>query len=173
MITIKNLSVTDIRKLNEPKGFYASAVPALDQDYVGLVSFAQRYGLPNSGLIKDPHITVMYSSTLPKEPKLQYSIYGNTVVDHFEYWEGHDKAGYVVAKLNSEPLKTIHQELKQLGCTHSFEEYSAHITLHDSIGVANVQLLDNINRANRDLKKYSGINILSINLSYLVYDDLR
>ncbi len=79
------------------------------------------------------HCTIMYSKdAIPKEvvdSNLGSIKAFKAYVQRIESWEGHDKKGYITLKLNSIELNKRHNFWKQAGATHSFEDYTPHITL--------------------------------------------
>lgn len=83
----------------------------------------------------DIHCTVMYSTkNIPENIAKQYSKEVYTASpDHFEFWEGHDKTGYLVLKLTSDDLSMEHSRLKCAGCKPTFDNYSPHITIANPI----------------------------------------
>lgn len=80
---------------------------------------------------EDYHCTVMWSKIVPTctdyDPDMDYI----ARLDHFEYWDGHDKDGYLVAVLTSPSLHHLHKQWVRRGARHSFEDYTAHVTLLD------------------------------------------
>lgn len=110
------------------EGLYISVVP--DKESLQKLSeFCKR----NFGKVdlEDIHCTLMYSEVgiargvALKFSKPRYIAYA----DYFEYWEGHDKAGYLVLKLRSEELEEEHSRLKVAGCKPTYDIYSPHITI--------------------------------------------
>lgn len=79
----------------------------------------------------DFHCTVIWSKVSPNrtdvDPKMDYL----ARLDHFEYWDGHDKDGYLVAVLTSPSLLHRHKQWKSRGAVSSFPDYCAHVTLAD------------------------------------------
>lgn len=81
------------------------------------------------------HVTLMYSREhAPDVFHLEnmfadplHSIHAKP--SRLEYWNGHDNDGYVVLHLESEDLHRRHAHYKEIGCTHSFEDYAPHMTV--------------------------------------------
>lgn len=79
------------------------------------------------------HCTVMWSKVVPNcegidvDPDMDYV----AKLDHFEYWDGHDKDGYLVAVLTSPGLSHRHTQWKLRGAVSSFPDYVSHVTLAD------------------------------------------
>lgn len=78
----------------------------------------------------DVHCTVMYCTTpINKDQAENFSRDNYTAyIKNIDFWEGHDKKGYLVAKLVSPQLESEHNRLKKLGCSPTFD-YSPHVTL--------------------------------------------
>ncbi len=110
------------------EGFYSAV--HLDTNSHDILS---KFCIDNFGvdLPDDVHCTVMYSTkSIDKQDGINYSkpVY-QAYVDHFEFWPGHDKAGYLVLKLVSSDLQDEHMRLKRCGCKPTFDNYSPHITI--------------------------------------------
>jgi hypothetical protein len=83
----------------------------------------------------DLHCTLIYSKTQDAsgkevvessvDPKFRRSAGITEIV----FWEGHDKTGYLVAKLKSEALHTRHSMYRDLGFEPTFPDYEPHMTL--------------------------------------------
>lgn len=76
------------------------------------------------------HCTVMQSR---EGAPLSYSIDPSTRfvsrLKNFEFWEGHDNAGYLVATLQSTDLTARHHYWVAAGADHRFGAYVPHVTL--------------------------------------------
>lgn len=78
----------------------------------------------------EAHMTIMYSrSETIDEDQLQTPDSITALPIKFEYWDGHDKDGYLVLKMVSEPASHFHQHLLDLGAEHSFDDYTPHMTI--------------------------------------------
>lgn len=101
----------------------------------------------NVELTKDVHCSVMYSTTCVdsaqarKFSKQKYVAF----LDHIEFWDGHDHAGYLVLKLKSDDLVEEHNRLKQLGCKYTFDKYTPHITLVTPYKLKDKNILKEVN----------------------------
>lgn len=112
-------------------GLYVSVTP------VGMISVLSRlreFRIPNLYGISKLHATLLYSRdrapALVVAQQLLTSGQGTRYPAKpikFEYWEGHDKVGYLVLKLESKALVERHKEWAELG-QHSFE-YTPHMTI--------------------------------------------
>ena len=88
---------------------------------------------------EEMHCTIMYSRDdaphsirviqLLDAPPFSYKAW----TDKLDYWDGHDGKGYLVLRLTSHDLAVRHEQYKDLGCTHSFPNYEAHITIASDI----------------------------------------
>lgn len=67
----------------------------------------------------------------------------------FEYWDGHDKDGYLVLKMISEPAQKLHDHILMLGAEHSFKEYSPHMTIIHGISEYKSNIIKWINEINK------------------------
>ena len=76
-------------------------------------------------------------------------------VDHVEYWEGHDKDGYAVFKLQSPGAAGLNGVLIACGAKHSFDNYQAHMTIHGKVGPKTAEVEAWIDRINAFLKSTS------------------
>jgi len=122
---------------------------------------------------KELHCTVIYSekhvSDLDAVRSYSRKIYEATA-DQIKWWEGHDKAGYLVLGLTSQQLSDEHIRLKKLGCEPTFDEYSPHITLMTPIRFESLeQLKYNIRLGNLTLRR----NPLELQFDSQNVDDLR
>ena len=82
------------------------------------------------------HCTVMWSKVAPHTPRAaNYAFRGVATIDRLDFWKGHDSQGYVVAILNSPDLQKLHNEWGERGCSHSFADYTPHVTLADDLGL--------------------------------------
>jgi hypothetical protein len=76
------------------------------------------------------HCTVIYSATARPTDYIAdpfRKLIGT--LSHFEFWDGHDNSGYVVAKLVSPDLKERNRYWTERGAVHSFEDFTPHVTL--------------------------------------------
>ena len=107
--------------------------------------------------ISEFHCTIMYSKKdAPHSIRITKFLNSGPFTfkawsDQVDYWEGHDKAGYLVLKLTSRDLDMRHEQYQDLGCKHSFPEYEAHITLADNV-TSKPKNLAKINQMLKSLK---------------------
>ena len=104
------------------------------------------------------HCTIMYSqAALRVSPQralatnlpMQKAFFEARVVG-IDWWEGHDKEGYLVAKLVSSQLQARHKVWQMLGAVPTFSPYSPHITLLK--GPASYQFANQVESFNLALK---------------------
>jgi hypothetical protein len=96
---------------------------------------------PNT-LRDHPHVTLVYSRDADIDIEEDFDLRGLAVeypkvvakVVGVEYWEGHDKDGYAVAKLDCPDAADINSLLRVAGAKHSFDEYQAHMTICGKVG---------------------------------------
>lgn len=111
-------------------GCYVSVNPDVDST-MKLVDWAQRLGFWLDPVQEAKlHCTVVYSK---EGSPLSYKIDPQTTytarLSGFEFWEGHDNAGYLVATLISPALTDRHNYWTSAGADHGFNEYLPHVTL--------------------------------------------
>jgi hypothetical protein len=81
------------------------------------------------------HCTVMHSRDgAPLSYKINPSAVYTGRLKGFEFWEGHDYAGYLVATLQSTDLIRRYNYWTAAGADHRFGGYQPHITLKRFIG---------------------------------------
>ena len=113
-------------------GVYVSVTLMQDSE-VAIFKRLSTIGLIDKIDLKKLHVTLMYC----KNPGNMHGInlnfnakaeFASKIID-IEFWEGHDKLGYLVAKLDSKQLHHEFRRLTALGLKHSFDDYSPHVTL--------------------------------------------
>jgi hypothetical protein len=94
-----------------------------------------KYELPLESFqdLSELHCTVMYSKTAPSKESViklnkDYPVLFATPI-YCQYWEGHDKSGYLVLKLTSNYLQNRHKKYLDIGAVPTFSPYEPHITL--------------------------------------------
>jgi 2'-5' RNA ligase len=132
----------DASKLIGKNGVYAAAIPNQNdiQRIVNLITSTTNVPFCIDDLKYKAHCTIIYSKNKSVDIRLLQSSsifeYTNVTatINSISYWEGHDKDGYVVLKLNSPVLKKLNKCFRQIGANHIFDEYSPHITLCGKAG---------------------------------------
>jgi len=117
-------------------GFYAW----LDLDMESLVaidSFFVELNLTKKEIL-DLHCTVMYSKEDVGAPEaIENIVYPNfrqkVAAVNVDWWEGHDKEGYLVLQLDPTDLVSLHDKWKLLGAQPTFDEYKPHVTMRTGI----------------------------------------
>lgn len=140
-------------------GFYA-AVDIRQPQLLPLVQlFKQAVGFDmplNENQDIGLHCTVMYSKQALKITPEQAGrvnarvkdLIMKGVVSKFDYWDGHNDKGYLVAKLYSPDLQARHNAWKAAGAKPTFDPYEAHITLTEGPDArALAKLLPQLNAA--------------------------
>lgn len=104
----------------------------------------------------DWHCTIIYAKTslsnvnLPYIDKHQrFEAVGYELV----FWEGHDKEGYVVLKLDSVDLTRVHNQFRDVGIEPTFKDYQPHLTLIHPVSEPE-KLKDYIEQYNKILNDY-------------------
>lgn len=88
--------------------------------------------------LDDLHLTLMYSKQTPDAQRVKalisnpvHSVIGIPL--RFRYWDGHDKKGYIVLEMESPDLAARHEQYKEAGCEHSFDDYTPHVTIRNNL----------------------------------------
>lgn len=171
-IKIRYLKVIGDLGAADSYGFYAQATIAKDEAYKDFLRFCKKYSIPTTEYRESPHCTIIYSKDLPtKRLRLVFEVSG-LYVNSIDYWSGHDKIGYIVAKVKSHSLQVIHEYLLSCGCTSELL-YSPHITLCKGIGVLTKELLENIRVANQHLHNNIGDHRNVLSVASLRFEDLK
>ena len=108
-------------------------------------------GLPQVNNPHRLHCTVVYSRKAKPVALLYPSVTPLRVAGtEFEYWEGHDKAGYLVLKLDgTRHLNGYHQRWLSAGCVTQFSDYTPHVTLRTPFNKP--EIVEEANEKLRDL----------------------
>lgn len=111
-------------------GCYVSVVPDVDSQ-MKLVDWAQRLGYWLDPVQESTlHCTIVYSKDgAPLSYDIDPRACFKARLRGFEFWEGHDNSGYLVATLESPALAERHNYWVAAGADHSFSEYAPHVTL--------------------------------------------
>lgn len=114
-------------KVDCPNGIFAKVLPTTDS----ILAIKSRFKTLNP-MMEDLHCTAIYSKTAASSVDLpnidkdeRYDAVGTELV----WWEGHDKEGYLVLKLESNDLKALNRKFRKAGLVATFEDYKAHVTL--------------------------------------------
>lgn len=79
-------------------------------------------------LSRSLHCTLIYSESYVEVEPQKGSQYPTKILD-LDWWEGHDKMGYVVALLEPTSFLPRHQDLLARGGQCAYHEYRPHMTL--------------------------------------------
>lgn len=115
---------------------------------------------------KKLHCTLMYSpEQAPSIEDAEFfttnhgDVYGQ--INEIRSWIGHDKKTYIVAELVGESLQKAHQELLRLGAKHTYDPFTAHLTLDsqdEPLSVAQKRMIEKanllLNKKPIDVKMY-------------------
>lgn len=121
---------TQIEGYTGTDGLYAWTQPVLN-DVKRLIKYFEPLELTVETML-DIHCTIMYSKTAPKPDLLasvQKDFFAKVRAKELCWWEGHDKAGYVVLKLYPKNLQPLHDKWKSCGAVPTYSPYEPHITL--------------------------------------------
>jgi len=101
----------------------------------------------------EAHMTVMYSKTSGID--VEQMVAPDEIVAlpiKFEYWDGHDRDGYLVLSMVSKPASDLHDHILSLGAEHNFDDYSPHMTIIHGIGKYKKEIIEWINKSNKNFK---------------------
>jgi hypothetical protein len=120
--------------------------------------------------IEEQHCTVVYSKTCVRnvDTDLINSASVTAQVTSLEWWEGHDKDGYLVAKLVAPELMERHKFWLSEGAVHSFSPYEPHVTLKTPLTVTPA-FEEELEAANQFLHTFQ----LDVTLAGEVLEDLK
>jgi 2'-5' RNA ligase len=133
-----------ITNLEGPKGVYVGAkVDPFITDYPQV--FKSLQGLPGEKVTPDKlHVTIIYSLATPNDPAQVDSIISTFKLPYdcsvsaaacFDSLPGTDgkrdmTKSTLVLKLAADAISSMHEALKMVGCTHTYDEFSPHVTLY-------------------------------------------
>jgi hypothetical protein len=148
---IPRLEVSRVaRPYDRTAGTYVYVEPKIS-DCVNISTWSKHLGIPiPKETLTDLHCTVMWSKDVTNDASCDPSQAHVAQLDHFEYWDGHDGDGYIVAVLTSWDLHQLHNKWKLRGCRHSFPDYMPHVTLMSKIRPSDV-LLRRLESASKSL----------------------
>lgn len=119
-------------------GTYVSIKPT--ETYAKLIADKFWY-LPKTKACRwrDYHVTLMYSKTeIPEAENFQdEGLLFDADIVQLDWFLGHDRAGYLIAVVDSKEIRARHNFWKSLGGKHSFPEYKPHLTL--AVGITRAE----------------------------------
>lgn len=159
---INNLKTLELAKSYRPytgkSGLYVS-VSTLPNYNKLIADWAEEFGKPlTSRQEQELHSTVMWSKQTVNNTSVDANYNHVARLNRFEYWDGHDNDGYLVAVFDSPSLIHLHKKWLNRGAVHSFSDYLPHLTLRDKF-TPNQDLFDKIGELS---KKYKG-SMISFN----------
>lgn len=161
------LNINIVDKRDTYIGTYAYVPIDKNIRYQDVVETLRSKGIPVS--CTHPHITCMYSND-EYTADLPDRIGVNTTctVTKLEYWEGHDKRGYIVAMVDNDSLHVINARLATLCEPVSFDTFMPHLTVAENIKMT-LPLQAAIRAVNQDIQN---VNHLQLSYTQLVVEDL-
>lgn len=139
-------------------GAYVSVSP-IDIYVKVLGKWAEELGFPfDAKRLDSLHCTVVWSKQTVNNTSVDSSFHHVAKLNRFEYWDGHDNDGYLVAIFDSPSLVHLNKKWVNRGAAHSFSDYTPHLTLKDKF-VPDQELFDKISSLS---KKYKG-TLISFN----------
>ena len=150
----------DATKFSGNGSTYACLVPAAGETLRLLdVVLGTQPPFDPSTLRDEAHVTLVYSREQQVDlVRFQRDYMTNmglkpvtATVDRVEYWEGHDKDGYAVFKLQSPEAAGLNGVLIACGAKHSFDNYQAHMTICGKVGPQTAEVSEWLQRINKYL----------------------
>ena len=86
-----------------------------------------------------------------------------------EYWEGHDKDGYAVLKLESSDAAALNKAFIAAGCKHSFDDFQAHMSICSKVGPETQAVREWLQRIN----KFLDGNIVTLRFNKIKIEDIK
>jgi 2'-5' RNA ligase len=149
----------DFTKMTGNGSTYACLAPASGETkrLLNLVVATRPPFDPNT-LRDEAHVTLVYSREAQVDvAALDAGILGikfpcvSARVVSVEYWEGHDKDGYAVLKLDSNQAAELNKAFQAAGAKHSFDDYQAHMTICGKVGPQTAEVSEWLQRINKYL----------------------
>jgi hypothetical protein len=149
----------DFTKMTGNGSTYACLAPASGETkrLLDLVVATRPPFDPNT-LRDEAHVTLVYSREAQVDvAALDAGILGikfpcvSARVVSVEYWEGHDKDGYAVLKLDSNQAAELNKAFQAAGAKHSFDDYQAHMTICGKVGPQTAEVSEWLQRINKYL----------------------
>ena len=149
----------DFTKMSGNGSTYACLVPASGETkrLLDLV-VATRPPFDPDTLRDEAHVTLVYSREAQVDvAALDAGLLGikfpcvSARVVSVEYWEGHDKDGYAVLKLDSNQAAELNKAFQAAGAKHSFDDYQAHMTICGKVGPQTAEVSEWLQRINKYL----------------------
>jgi hypothetical protein len=137
-------------------GVYAKITPIFQssQKIVSILKDPKYSDIAIDELERDPHVTLVYSRENSLDLSKVIGCSGQSVkakVVDVVYWGGHDSDGYIVLKLESDRLKQFNKIMVNAGAVHSFDDYTAHMTVNAKVGELTDTVTRWVNQAKIDL----------------------
>jgi hypothetical protein len=135
--TINTVDATDLTPGSGTTYACAKPTPQSVADLMGIVLSAEPPFDP-AELREKAHVTLVYSREaavdLERLRSLLHGVELEATVEGFEYWDGHNSKGYVVAKLACPGMAELNAAFVEAGCVHSFDDFCAHMTVCAKVG---------------------------------------
>ena len=149
----------DFTKMSGNGSTYACLVPASGETKRLLDLVVSTRPPFNPTTLRDgAHVTLVYSREAQVDVTaldagmlgIQFPCVEARVVS-VEYWEGHDKDGYAVLKLDSPQAAALNKSFQAAGAKHSFDDYQAHMTICGKVGPQTAEVSEWLQRINKYL----------------------
>jgi hypothetical protein len=124
----------------------------------------------------EAHVTLIYSRKAGLDPSKVRPVLGPHIVAWItgvEYWEGHDKDGYAVFKLESPEADAANRMLAAAGAQHSFDKFQAHLSICSKVGPETPEVRAWVRRAGDMLSPPFGGAPMAIRFDRIRAEDIK
>jgi hypothetical protein len=167
----------DVTKMSGNGSTYACLIPATGEAerFLDVVLKTAPPFDPET-LRDEAHVTLVYSRE--KQVDMDKLNAGLLAVRHdgataraisVEYWEGHDKDGYAVLKLDSCDAAALNKAFIAAGCKHSFDDFQAHMSICSKVGPQTQAVSEWLQRIN----KFLDGNSVTIRFDRINIEDIK
>ena len=175
--TLAESMTIDTTKLSGNGSTYACLVPAPGETRRILDIVVKTMPPFNPETLRDEaHVTIVYSRE--QQVDMDALNAGMLAIEYgcataravgVEYWEGHDKDGYAVLKLESRDAAALNKAFIAAGCKHSFPDFQAHMSICSKVGPRTQAVDEWLERIGRHL---SG-NVVTLRFDRIKIEDIK
>jgi hypothetical protein len=171
MITFKQFINEAVANL--PAGLFAKVIPTAETTSMLVSRFQNLKSIEEKSFMDDLHCTVIYSKTAAKNiniPTVDRTDRFSGIGYQLEFFEGHDKLGYIVLKINSISLRKLNKRFVDAGLEATFKDYTPHVTLVHP--VPNFDLYkERVDQINKELETDPLLVLTFYYGGYVILDD--
>ena len=175
-VSLEEMTI-DLRKMTYNGSVYACMKPARGETKrLYDIVVQTRPPFDPDTLRDEAHVTLVYSRKAGVD-RAALDLNGMAVryprptarVVGVEYWEGHDKDGYAVLKLDSPEAAALNREIQAAGAKHSFDDYQAHMTICGKVGPQTAEVSEWLRRINRFLDS----QVVTLAFDRICFEDIK